>query len=266
MSTATAAPSVHLQTRGHVPPAELDYAIKKIAMALDAAQAPVLFVRAKLTALSEPAIEAPAIVQVNVNLNGRPVRAQAARSTFHEAIDEVQDRLRSRLRRADKDWEAVRGGLSDHDAQPGRSSSVPAAGPGRTPDPEGERQVWRHKAYTLGRITVDDAALELDILGYQFHLFAEQGSGMDSVLLHTADHGYDLQQVEPRPDRITAVGLDCAISSQPAPVLQVAEAMDHLVLSGRPFVFFRDAATGRGCVLYQRYDGHFGLVTPAPMS
>ena len=175
MSTAAAAPSVHLQTRGHVPPAELDYAGKKIAMALDAAQAPVLFVRAKLTALSEPAIEAPAIVQVNVNLNGRPVRAQAARSTFHEAIDEVQDRLRYRLRRADRDWEAVRGGLSGHDAQPGRSSSAPAAGPGRTPVPEGERQVWRHKAYTLGRITVDDAALEMDILGYQFHLFAEKG-------------------------------------------------------------------------------------------
>ncbi|MEU8511076.1 sigma 54 modulation/S30EA ribosomal C-terminal domain-containing protein [Kitasatospora sp. NPDC048722] len=28
------------------------------------------------------------------------------------------------------------------------------------------------------------------------------------------------------------------------------------------FVFFTDAATGRGNVLYHRYDGHYGLVTP----
>jgi Sigma 54 modulation/S30EA ribosomal protein C terminus len=27
--------------------------------------------------------------------------------------------------------------------------------------------------------------------------------------------------------------------------------------------FFRDATTGRGNVVYRRYDGHFGLLAPA---
>ncbi|MGF6887446.1 hypothetical protein ABIA39_005955 [Nocardia sp. GAS34] len=32
---------------------------------------------------------------------------------------------------------------------------------------------------------------------------------------------------------------------------------------GWPFVFFRDPACHRGCVLYHRYDGHYGLLTPS---
>jgi hypothetical protein len=39
--------------------------------------------------------------------------------------------------------------------------------------------------------------------------------------------------------------------------------MQHLELMGWPFVFFRDPTTGRGSVLYHRYDGHYGLLVPA---
>ncbi|MBO1414556.1 sigma 54 modulation/S30EA ribosomal C-terminal domain-containing protein, partial [Streptomyces sp. FH025] len=31
----------------------------------------------------------------------------------------------------------------------------------------------------------------------------------------------------------------------------------------QPFVFYTDTSTGRGNVLYRRYDGHYGLITPA---
>ena len=34
-------------------------------------------------------------------------------------------------------------------------------------------------------------------------------------------------------------------------------------MSDEPFLLFRNADTGRGNVLYRRYDGHYGLVTPA---
>lgn len=266
MSTATSAPSIHLHTRGRVLPEDIDYARLKIAAALDSAQAPVHFVRAKLGVLPDPAVEAPAVVQVNVNLNGRLVRAQAACRTLHEAIDQVQDRLSDRLRRADRDWEAIRGGRADLDAQQWRRHGPAPAGPSYLPSTELDRQVWRHKAFTLGRSTVDEAAFEMDMLGYQFHLFTEKGSGVDSVLLRTADHGYELLQLNPRPDRITEGWLEYTVSTHPAPVLRVEKAMDHLDLTGWPFVFFSDAETGRGCVLYHRYDGHYGLVTPAPTS
>ncbi|MEV7189390.1 sigma 54 modulation/S30EA ribosomal C-terminal domain-containing protein [Kitasatospora sp. NPDC093102] len=47
------------------------------------------------------------------------------------------------------------------------------------------------------------------------------------------------------------------------PCLTGAQARVRLDLSGLPFVFYTDAATGRGNVLYHRYDGHYGLITPA---
>ena len=31
----------------------------------------------------------------------------------------------------------------------------------------------------------------------------------------------------------------------------------------QPFLFFRRATQGRGALLYHRYDGHYGLITPA---
>jgi hypothetical protein len=34
-------------------------------------------------------------------------------------------------------------------------------------------------------------------------------------------------------------------------------------LLGLPFLFFVDAAQGRASVLYHRYDGHYGVITPA---
>ena len=29
------------------------------------------------------------------------------------------------------------------------------------------------------------------------------------------------------------------------------------------FLFFEDATTGRGSIIYRRYDGHYGLIEPA---
>ena len=39
------------------------------------------------------------------------------------------------------------------------------------------------------------------------------------------------------------------------------QAVEHLDLAGDAFVFHLDPGTGRGRVLYRRYDGHYGLIT-----
>ncbi|WP_327048745.1 sigma 54 modulation/S30EA ribosomal C-terminal domain-containing protein [Microbispora sp. NBC_01189] len=36
-----------------------------------------------------------------------------------------------------------------------------------------------------------------------------------------------------------------------------------MAASGLPFVFFAGRRTGRGNVVYHRYDGHYGLITPS---
>jgi hypothetical protein len=53
------------------------------------------------------------------------------------------------------------------------------------------------------------------------------------------------------------------VSPLPAPRLSVREAAERLDAAGPPFTFFTDADTGRGCVVYHRYDGHYGLLVPS---
>lgn len=47
-----------------------------------------------------------------------------------------------------------------------------------------------------------------------------------------------------------------------APRLAPSEARKELDALDSPFMFFADEDTGRGNVLYRRYDGDYGLIVP----
>ncbi len=123
----TAIPDDVLQVRiaGDVTPADVDYARSKLGSVTHHAHEPVLMIRIKLTQLADPAVARPALAQVNLDVNGRLVRAQVRRPTMREAIDEVHDRLRDRLQRAARDWEAIRGGMPQDLPHEWRHQSVP---------------------------------------------------------------------------------------------------------------------------------------------
>ena len=263
MTTATSPSFIHVHTRGFVTRAEVDYTREKVEAALRHARDPVLFVRAKLTHQPDPALARPALVQVNVNLNGRILRAQVAAATMQEAADEAADRIRDLIERAAEDWEAIRGDREAPEPHEWRHGDAPTRRKQYFPRPVEERQLLRHKTFALGQTTVEEAAFDMEALGYEFYLFTEQGSGSDSVLYRAAD-GSDLQlsQLDPRPDQITPGATAVSISPDHPPVLQVEQAIESLNITGWPFVFFQDAATDRGCILYHRYDGHYGLITP----
>lgn len=256
--------AVQVRTEGAVPVTDADYARRRLVEALGVVRDPVLFARVRLTHLADPAVERPAVAQLNVDVNGRPVRAQVARPTMREAVDAAHDRLRERLQRAAGDWEAIRGGRPSDEPHEWRHTSRPADRPPWFPRPVDDRRVVRHKAFGLARMTVDEAAFDMEMLDYGFHLFTEDGSGVDSVLYRTVEPpAYRLAQTEPRPDRVTRGRLAVTVSPVPAPSLDTDQAVARLDATGWPFVFYRDARTDRGCVLYHRYDGHYGLVSPA---
>ena len=264
VTTPTAAESVHVRTHGDVAPTEVDYARTRAEAVLRYARDPVLFFRVKLTRLTDPALARPAVAQANLDLNGRLVRAQVARPSMREAIDEVHDRLRDRLQRGAGHWEAIRGGRPWEEPHEWRHASLATERPPYFPRAVNERQIIRHKAFSLPRMTVDEAAFDMDMLDYGFHPFIEDGSGVDSVLYRTDDGvGYRLAQVHVRPDHVIVGITPVTISPLPAVRLTVEEATHRLNENGLPFVFFRDAESGRGCVVYHRYDGHYGLITPA---
>jgi hypothetical protein len=120
----------------------------------------------------------------------------------------------------------------------------------------------RHKSYALARQTPDEAAAEAELLDYDFHLFTDKSTGEDAVIWRTAG-GYRLALAHPRTRRLGPAGPSITVSKMPAPRLPEAEAATRLEATGQPFLFFVHAGTGRGNLIYHRYDGHYGLISPA---
>lgn len=253
---------VQAQTHGRVPASEVSDGVRRVSSLLRMASEPVLLARLKLTMHADPAMERPAVARINVDLNGRLVRVQSADSTMTAAIEHACDRLRIRLERAARNWSARRGGLPLPGPGEWRHESTPAPRQPYFPRPRSERVVMRHKAYTPAHETPVEAAAEADMLDYDFHLFREKSSGEDSVIYRTPD-GYRLALAHRRTDRLGPVDPPITVSQVPAARLTVTEAEDRLEAFGQPFLFFANAETGRGNLIYHRYDGHYGLIEPA---
>ncbi len=254
---------VQVTTHGRLPGAE-DYARTKIGELGRLTHEPVLRAHVRLSEHGDPAVARRVIAQANLDVNGRLVRAQVEGVTAREAIDRLEARLRRGLERAAEHWEAKRGGVPPTAPHEWRHQSEATHRPNYFPRPGSERRIMRHKSYSLATCTLDEAALEMELLDYDFHLFTERGTSQDSVLYREGPAGYRLAQVNPQPaDGLAPFDIPLTISPQPAPRLIVDEAIERIGLLGLPFLFFVDTARDRGSVLYHRYDGHYGLITPA---
>ncbi len=254
---------VEVTTHGKLPGAE-DYARTKIGELGRLTHQPVLHAHVKLSEHGDPAVARRVVAQANLDVNGRFVRAQVEGVTEREAIDRLEARLRHRLERAAEHWEAKRGGAPKARPHEWRHQSEPTHRPNYFPRPESERRVMRHKSYSLPTCTVEDAALEIELLDYDFHFFTEEGTQQDSVLYREGPTEYRLAQVNPESaGNLAPYEIPLTISPQPAPRLTVEQAIERIGLLGLPFLFFVDTAHDRGSVLYHRYDGHYGLITPA---
>ena len=260
--TDTQSLQVQAETRGAVPEGAVSFAVQRISSLLAAAPEPVLFARVKLTMAADPAVERPATAQVNVDLNGRPIRTQASAETIREATEHACDRLRIRLERAARNWAAIRGGQPSPGPGEWRHQSPPRPRLPYFPRPPGERAVMRRKWYAPAHLTPDEAVADAELLDYDFHLFTEKSTGEDAVVYRIKD-GYRLELGHPQSGRLGPVAPSITVSKIPVPRLPVTEATAELEATGQLFLFFVNAETGRGNLIYHRYDGHYGLIEPA---
>lgn len=241
-AVAADAAEVAIVCRGDVPEHAVAYARQKISRVMERAELPVLFARVKLLHHGDPARERPAVVEASLDVDGRLVRARRAAHDFRAAVDLAEERLRDRLKHlADHRRQRSRGGAPDV-AGEWRHAAPPTVRPDYFPRPPETRELVRRKALPLGEMTVDEAAFDMELLDHDFYLFREIGADGDSLLVRT-----DERHVVVKPQ--LELGVD--------------EAIERMDLTGDPFVFFRDRDTGRGKVLYRRYDGHYGLIEPA---
>jgi ribosome-associated translation inhibitor RaiA len=259
MATDVETPRVLVVARGDVGDEERAYAQRKVRRVGALARGPVLFARVELTAHADPAREQRALAKAELDVNGRMVRAHAAGATMFEAIDQLDARLRDRLERsahreADK-HQRLRG---DGDVWR-RGTFVPRRSE-YFPRPPDEREVVRHKTFSWGAMTPDQAASDLEALDHDFYLFRNVETGDDNLIVR-GDSGYELFEPSPTASP-TETGRAITRSSMRPAVMTTDEARETLDLTDRAVLFFLDPEDGGGRVLYRRYDGHYGLLEP----
>lgn len=254
--------TIAVDRRGLVDVDDVDYAVERISTVLRKIEDPVLFARLKLTRAGDPARGKPAIAQVALDVDGELVRAHVAAHGMREAADLLQRRLRDKLEQRAQHREALR--TRSGIPQPGewRHGDLPTARPEYFDRPPEERQLVRHKTFAIDELTPDEAAFDMDQLDYEFHLFRDLASGEDSVLERLAYGTYRLTRLHPTTVEPGPTSIAFTVTEDSPPVLTVDEAIQRLDAGGEPFVFFASSATRRGNIMYRRYDGHYGLITP----
>ncbi|MFC5744354.1 hypothetical protein [Actinomadura rugatobispora] len=88
---------IQITTTAEVSQEDARFAREVVAWAMAHAQGPVLYSRVTLSVLKDPAVPRPALVSMRVDLNGRPVNANAAARTMPEAVNLAGRRLRTRV-------------------------------------------------------------------------------------------------------------------------------------------------------------------------
>jgi hypothetical protein len=257
-------PELQVTVLGELSPVTSDLARTTVEEVLAESRQPIRSAQVRLARMRRKEGR-PAVAQALVDVGGQLVRAQVAAHTMTDAIALLRDRLTVQLthlewsRRWDPGYDVDGSGPLEW-----RNGTEAARRPVRLVLPKGERSVVRRKDYELAEETVDQAALTMEMMDYDFRLFTESGSGQDSVVYRFGPGPFRLAQLEPHPERIAPYSVPANLLKNPAPVLTEDEAKARLDATDYPFVFFKEAATGRGAVLYGRYDGHYGLISAVP--
>jgi hypothetical protein len=253
-AVVTERPVVTIRPAGLIMPADMDFARQAVDLAVaeigrDVDQ-PVL----RLTVHSGSARPPLAVVQVNAMLGQRLVRSQTAASTVRDAVEQTVDGLRRRLRRLDRRLRAEAAGQVFSSGV--RRVSFPAAPIGLVSPRSRSATLVRVKSCPAVIQHIEAAAFIMELRDYPFHLFLEDSTLAPAVLRHGGPSGYQLiRSVASAPSPPATVAAHLAQAMGVAQAIKVLNADSAL-----RFLFFLDPATGRGRVLYRRYDGHLGLL------
>jgi ribosome-associated translation inhibitor RaiA len=247
--STTQAP-VQVQLSGELAPSAADYLRQKIQLAVDHCPVPLHSVRVRLVRRDHES-GGRVVAQATVAVTGKQLRVQVRASSAHEAADQLEARLWRRLERLAR--------TSRRDLRASVPTPMPVGGTDAA-DP----RIVRHKVVSPARYTVEDAVGDLDFMGYDFHLFIDRENGRDAVVHRTGPAAYRVAWTDPHGIEALQFDLPVTYSPEAAPRIDVAAAIDRLVATRSAFVFFVDPERDRGCLLYRRHDGDYGLISPTP--
>ena len=198
-----------------------------------------------------------------VDLDGHIVRAHIGAATVTEAVDELVHRLGRQVKDlTERQHSWPTGQHADPDTwQHGKLTEIRPDYFERAVD---EREIVRHKSFSPEESTVEEALFDMGVLDYDFFLFTEMTTGQDCLLARD-DDGVSLHMTDV--DAAAAAdlsgGIEIDVASTGAPTMAFPDAVQRLDDGAEPFVFFCNQDTSRGNVVYRRYDGHYGVITPS---
>ena len=257
MTGASVHPPLQITTTGPVSEADIDEVTSEIEPLLARVDR-LSGAHLRLTHVTYPAAEQPAVAEVIIDVAGHVVRARAAAANMAAAARLLQTTLADKLRRASRALGTghpvppVTGGEQPHHV-------VARLGSGRG----AEAHVVRHRPVRLARETAREAVLDMELGDYEFFLFVDALTGADCLLERRGPDTFQLFSAGAASCSEPGPGVSVLPADLRPPRIELAEAARRLTDSEAEHLFFVDAATGRGSVLYRRYPGHYALISPA---
>lgn len=236
--------AIDVRVRGGIDPEVVEAATAMVDAVLTSHSSTVDRVRIRLS--GSTCGRGPLLVQVNMWLHDNPARIQVAGADTSAALTAGRDRLYRQLHR-------LHGGGANNRPWPDpqrRPLGVP--GPGR---------VTRLKSVRLQVCSPYQAAVVMNAMDYDAYLFTDSGTGEDAVVYRAGHTGTRLaRQRSMHPPTTGPAGL--TVNSHRIDTLTFDQASTRLIDGWLPYLFHTDHDTGRGALLYRRYDGHLSLVRP----
>jgi ribosome-associated translation inhibitor RaiA len=254
--------NVDVTVRGEVSEEAVREARDRIAALEHFAHAPVLGAHVILTEERNPRLARPSRAEGEINLNGRVMHGRVAAEAMPLAIDQLAEHLqrqlgrfvarRERLSRRPRP-DAPQGTWRHGDWSPPRPGFYP-----RTPE---ERSLVRRKTFAVGAINPIEAVAELHDLDHAFYLFHDLETDADAVVYRRDDGRIGLIH----PADVSPRGYEGPIreASRVSEPITVEAAVAEMNVLDHRFLFFVNGDSGRGNVIYLRYDGNYGLIEPA---
>ncbi len=253
---------VDVTARGNVPSGTQQLARTKLGRLDEVVKGPILYSRAVLIQEPNPRLERPARAEAEVDLQGRLVRARVAAATMDTAVHELVEHLTRQLRRhVDSLADRQRVAPEPLTGEWQHGSWTPPR-PRCFPRPPAEREILRRKSFAVGSMSVAEAATYLGELDHDFFLFRDADTDADAVLYRRDDERLGL--IAPSDVELwIPEGGPVREPSRFSEPIELATAVAEMNELDHRFLFFINADTGRGNVIYLRYDGHYGLIDPA---
>lgn len=130
-------------------------------------------------------------IEITVFADGFTVRGEEHDNSLHAAIDKVCDKLETRLRK-------LKGRLVQSHRRKGMS--IPQAlledHHEDTPHANGHISIRERKQFLLKPMSVDEAALQMEMVDHPFYVFKHEDSNQVAILYRRRDNSYGLLEPE----------------------------------------------------------------------